>query len=118
MQRGVVIPDPVPLLDSWSSDSSSVVVPKADVVDRLLDLRNVVDERHARLVDAVLAGVPGVTTVPGEWWRAQLARLRAEFSAAPIEPSEATLTNTAPVSGDAEPSRWRRRRRGDAEPSR
>jgi hypothetical protein len=49
---------------------------RSRVVDGLLDLRNVSpDAAFTARVDELLAGIPGITTVPNTWWLDRLAEL-------------------------------------------
>ena len=50
---------------------------RSRVVDGLLDLRNASDEPHfTSRIDDLLAGIPGLTTVPNGWWLDRLEELR------------------------------------------
>ena len=63
------------------------VCSRSRVMDALLDLRLESDGRVdiVELIDTSLAGLPGKTMVPAEWWREQLDML--ELAAiSPIEP--------------------------------
>lgn len=62
------------LLDDVDGELSS----RSRVVDGLLDLRNVAGDGSALQgrIDELLAGVPGVTTVPNGWWLDRLEELR------------------------------------------
>ena len=63
------------LLDQVDGDLST----RSRVIDGLLDLRNsaaAASDLQMR-IDDLLAGVPGVTTVPNGWWLDRLEELRA-----------------------------------------
>ena len=67
------------LLDELAAERLVPVVPKTMVVDRLLDLRNLVGD-HPSLVavmDDSLRDVPGATLAPGAWWQDEVRSLRA-----------------------------------------
>jgi hypothetical protein len=63
------------LITEWSAEAPQTLVPRKLVIDRLLDLRNVIAGAGRSDVDAILADIPGVTVVEGRWWAAQLASL-------------------------------------------
>ncbi|MFN3214867.1 MAG: hypothetical protein ACE367_00050 [Acidimicrobiales bacterium] len=63
------------LISEWAAEPPQTLVPRKLVIDRLLDLRNMVTASRRADVDAILADVPGVTVVEGRWWAAQLATL-------------------------------------------
>lgn len=63
------------LITEWSAEAPQTLVPRKLVIDRLLDLRNIVTADRRADVDAILTAVPGVTVVEGRWWAAQLATL-------------------------------------------
>ena len=51
---------------------------RSRVVDGLLDLRNAsIDPFFCGRVDELLAGIPGITTVPNGWWLDRLEELRS-----------------------------------------
>lgn len=63
------------LLEAVDGELSS----RSRVVDGLLDLRNAAIEGsgfQAR-VDELLAGIPGLTTVPNGWWLDRIEELRS-----------------------------------------
>ncbi len=63
------------LLDDVDGELTS----RSRVVDGLLDLRNEasIGSGLQFRVDELLAGIPGVTTVPNGWWLDRLEELRA-----------------------------------------
>jgi hypothetical protein len=69
------------LVADWAAEAPQTLVPRKLVIDRLLDLRNVVTAGQRADVDVILAGVPGVTVVEGRWWDEQLATLAARLDA-------------------------------------
>lgn len=64
------------LIDRWDEVEAGGLVPCSVVVDRLLDLRNLLVGSDRIAVDALLAGVPGVNVVESDWWIEQVRRLR------------------------------------------
>lgn len=64
----------VELIEAVEGELSS----RSRVVDGLLDLRNEAPDGSAfqARVDELLAGVPGLTTVPNGWWLDRLEELR------------------------------------------
>lgn len=66
------------LLDELSAVRIDPVVPKTEVFDRLLDLRNLVGDLPAlvAVIDDSLRDVPGATLAPGAWWQDELRSLR------------------------------------------
>jgi len=67
------------LLDELVAEQVGPVVSKSMVFDRLLDLRNLVDDEPLLVaaVDRTLREVPGATMAPGAWWQRELHVLRA-----------------------------------------
>ena len=77
-----------PTLESTADDFRSIVAAllqgvdgdltsRSRVVDGLLDLRNAArDPLVTSRVDELLAGIPGVNTVPNGWWSDRLTELR------------------------------------------
>lgn len=59
------------------SDSSSQLVDRAKIIDKLLDIRLMVEGNPELLIklDRILAQVPGVTVVSLIWWRSALIDL-------------------------------------------
>jgi hypothetical protein len=91
VQRNIATLDPVLLLEQWVSGAEKAFLPAAVAVDRLLDLRKLVGTRREALVDAVLAELTAMHSVPTGWWQAQLERLRPELSAAVVDTPKPTL---------------------------
>lgn len=67
------------LLDELSTTRIDPVVPKTEVFDRLLDLRNLVGDHPSlvAVIDDSLRDVPGATLAPGAWWQDELRSLSA-----------------------------------------
>ena len=91
VQRNIATPDSILLLEQWISATGEASLPVAVAVDRLLDLRKLVGTRREALVDAVLAELTAMHSVPAGWWQAQLERLRSELSAAVVDTPKTTL---------------------------
>ena len=75
------------IIRGYREDINGEVCSRSRVVDALLDLRLDAGGRHdiVAIVDAALAGLPGKTMVPAEWWIEQLDAL--ELAAVnPVEP--------------------------------
>ncbi|MEQ8842336.1 MAG: hypothetical protein RIB98_15230 [Acidimicrobiales bacterium] len=72
------------LIDELTAERISTVVPKAMAVDRLLDLRNLVDGHPtlAVAIDRRLGDLPGATMTPGVWWHDELRALRTVIAEA------------------------------------
>ncbi len=66
------------LIDGWMNQLASGLVSRRVVIDQLLDLRNLLDRVPGALspIDDVLANVPGITVVEGDWWNEELLRLQ------------------------------------------
>ena len=69
------------LITDWSGEAPQTLVPRKLVIDRLLDLRNIVTAAQRVVVDAILADVPGVTVVEGRWWDEKLTMLATRLDA-------------------------------------
>ena len=63
------------LIREWIDETPTGVLSRNRVIDKLLDLRNVVPEPDRGLVDATLTSVPGLTLVESEWWTTTLSAL-------------------------------------------
>ena len=70
------------LVAHWREQAPTGVISRSRVVDQLLDLRSALPLRDRRLVDRVLADVPGITLVESQWWTDRLDSLISE-----LEPS-------------------------------
>lgn len=69
------------LIAAWAEEEPQTLVSRKLVIDRLLDLRNVVQDDARSAIDAILADVPGVTVVEGTWWNLQLETLETRLTA-------------------------------------
>ena len=63
------------LLDAWRHERPSGLMAHRVVIDRLLDLRNLLPDNRRQLVDGVLVGIPGRSVVEAGWWSDQVAEL-------------------------------------------
>jgi len=64
------------IVEVASAAITGELVDRARVIDTLLDLRNAAFEGElVAVVDGLLRGVPGQTTVLSSWWRAALDEL-------------------------------------------
>jgi hypothetical protein len=68
----------VAMIDLWQAERPTGLMSRSRVIDRLLDLRNVLPAPDRFRVDFILADVPGVTVVEAEWWLAQVEQLRTQ----------------------------------------
>ena len=78
------------LLESWTQERRTGLMPHRDVIDRLLDLRNLLPEERRLVVDNILVDIPGRSVVDASWWFARVADLRlliVDMSAAEPRPS-------------------------------
>ncbi|MEM9466070.1 MAG: hypothetical protein AAGA90_11890 [Actinomycetota bacterium] len=113
------------LLEAWSVEPVGGAVPRATVVDRLLDLRNAVEPNGRHWVDVVLASTPGANLVPGSWWSEQIDRLRFDLTvtavAAETTPTPEDIPHETPLPPNdrrrdhAPAGRWFRRRPSTAD---
>lgn len=74
-------------IQAMRADASTEVCSRSRVMDALLDLRLVAQDRRdvTSVVDSALADLPGKTMVPGEWYRERLDMI--ELAAVnPVEP--------------------------------
>ena len=78
---------------------SGELTSRSQVVDHLLDLRLAArsDATVVAVVDALLADLPGRTTVPNMWWLGGLADIERALRLVPVN-TAAPATNVAPVS--------------------
>lgn len=83
------LPSPaVDLIGTWvAEDVTDGLISRKLVIDRLLDLRNLLSGPDLMGVDAILVDVPGVTVVESTWWREQVAWLE-RFAATELQPNE------------------------------
>ena len=64
----------IDLIATWSAeDLDEGLMPRKLVIDRLLDLRNLLSGADLIGVDAILTDVPGVTVVESSWWGQQVS---------------------------------------------
>lgn len=70
------------LVAVWSQEQPETLVSRKLVIDRLLDLRNIVAGPAQDDIDVILSDVPGVTVVEGRWWNEQLDALETTLSTA------------------------------------
>jgi hypothetical protein len=64
------------LIATWAADDANEgLMSRKLVIDRLLDLRNLLSGPGLVGVDGILANVPGVMVVESSWWREQIAWL-------------------------------------------
>ncbi|MEM7141736.1 MAG: hypothetical protein AAF548_11970 [Actinomycetota bacterium] len=64
------------ILDVWAQESTAGLMAHRVVIDRLLDLRNLLSSDQRVLVDAILVDLPGRTVVQSTWWHERVADLR------------------------------------------
>lgn len=78
----------IDLIATWvAEDVNDGLISRKLVIDRLLDLRNLLSGPDLMGVDAILVDVPGVTVVESSWWREQLDWLE-RFAATELQPDE------------------------------
>ena len=64
------------ILEAWTKESRTGLIPHREVIDHLLDLRNVVQYDQRIFIDSVLVDLPGRSVVESSWWNQQIADLQ------------------------------------------
>ena len=64
------------LLEQWQAERPTGLIAHRVVIDRLLDLRNLIPDERRLLVDAVLVDLPGRSVVDSAWWNERVTELR------------------------------------------
>lgn len=64
------------------ADLPSGMVPRARVIDHLLDLRGCLEPEDRHLVERTLADTPGITLVDHQWWVDCLTALDLDLAGA------------------------------------
>lgn len=75
------------LIAEWAAERPEGLMPRKQVIDRLLDLRNLLSGPDLIGVDSILVDIPGVTVVESAWWIDQVDWLQ-RFASTQLRTSE------------------------------
>ncbi len=64
------------LVAEWVAERPEGLLPRWKLIDRLLDLRSLVDPFDRLFVESMIVDMPGVSVVEARWWIEQLGQLQ------------------------------------------